>query len=93
MLADADHVRAGLVARSGRSTPTRKVARRLMSATAVIVEVLRTSDEPLGIAEVLSRVEQSLERSVKRASLKASPAGMASSDASPVRRVGRGRCN
>jgi hypothetical protein len=59
-------------------------------ATAVIAEVLWTSDEPLGIADVLQRVEQMLGRSVKRSSLKASLAEMVASESIPVRRVRRG---
>ncbi len=90
-LADANLVRADLVALPGRSAPTAKVAPRPVAATAVIAEVLRTSGEPLGIADVLQRVEEMLGRSIKRASLKAALAEMAASESIPVRRVRRGR--
>ena len=90
-LAEANRARVRLVALPGRSAPKPKVAQRPMPATEIIAEVLRASDEPLGIADVLERVEQILGRSVRRASLKAALAEMAASDASPVRRVSRGR--
>lgn len=90
-LADANRVRADLVALPGRSAPTARVAPRPVPATAVIAEVLRTSEEPLGIADVLQRVEQLLGRSIKQASLKAALAEMAASESIPVRRVRRGR--
>lgn len=72
----------------GRSALTAKVAPRPVSATVVIAAVLRTSDEPLGIADVLQRVEQMLGRSIKRGSLKSALAEMAASDASSVRACG-----
>jgi hypothetical protein len=90
MLADANRVRADLVALPGGRGPTMKVARRRELATTAIVEVLRSSVVPLTIGDVLRRVEQTLGRSVNPASLKAALSEMASSQKSPVRRVSRG---
>ncbi len=90
VLADANRVRTDLVALSGRSGPMTKVAPRREPATTAIIEVLRVSDVPLAIADILQRVEQILGCSVNRASLKASLADMASAN-NPIRRVSRGR--
>ena len=53
--------------------------------------VLRMSDQPLAIADILPRVELMLGRRVKRASVKATLAEMAQSEAHAVRRITRGR--
>lgn len=91
VLADANRVRADLVALPGRSGPTTKLAPRHEPATTGIIEVLRMSDGPLAIADVLQRVEQMLGRSVSRGSLKGSLSELAASTNRPVRRVSRGR--
>ena len=76
---------------NGHSAPRAKVAPRPAPATAAIAAVLRVSNEPLSIVEIVAQVERMLGRPVKRASVKATLAEMAASDASPIRRVNRGR--
>lgn len=91
VLADANRVRADLLALPGQAGPTTRVEPRPEPATRVIVEMLCTSDVPLGIGEVFQRAEQMLGRSVNRASLKAALAEVVSSENRPIRRVSRGR--
>jgi hypothetical protein len=88
---EANRVRAKLVAAHGCASPASKPAPRSAPSTTAIVEVLRLSDEPLAIKDIVERVEQCLGRSVKRVSVKASLAEMAASPAHPVQRVARGR--
>ena len=82
-IAEANGIRAKLVATPGRVAPARKPSARLVPSTTAIAEVLRASDEPLGIADILLRVERALGRPVKRVSVKASLAEMAASPAHP----------
>jgi hypothetical protein len=91
MITEANDVRVKLVAAAGRMGPVRRPAPRSRPSTTAIVEVLRLSDGPLAIEDIVERVEQRLGRSVKRVSVKASLAEMAASADHPVRRVGRGR--
>ena len=90
-IAEANGVRAKLVATPGRVTPASKPAPRSRPSTTAILEVLRLSTGPLAIEDIVERVEQRLGRSVKRVSVKASVAEMAASDQHRVQRVGRGR--
>jgi hypothetical protein len=91
MLADANRIRADLVALPGRAGATLKLAPRREPATTAISDVLRMSNRPLSIPDILQRVEQVLGRSFHRPSLKAALSEMAASQNHPVRRVGRGR--
>jgi len=91
MLADANRIRADLVALPGRAGRTLTPVPRREPATTAISDVLRRSNRPLSIPEILQRVEQVLGRSLNRASLKAALSEMAASQNHPVRRVGRGR--
>jgi hypothetical protein len=90
-IAEANRVRAKLVAGTGRAAPASKLAPRQAPATAAIAEVLQANDGPLAIADIWHRVEQRLGRPVNRASVKAWLAEMAASERYAVKRVGRGR--
>jgi len=79
------------VALPGRAGSTIRLAPRREPATTAISKVLRMSDRPLSIPEILQRVEHVLGRSLNRASIKASLSEMAASQGHPVRRVSRGR--
>jgi hypothetical protein len=90
LLTDANRARAALVALPGAWSPAIRSFTRLEPMQPMIVLVLQASDVPLGITDVVLRVEQALERSVHRPSVKAALSEMAGLENSPVRRVSRG---
>ena len=90
-IAEANGVRAELLARASDVSPRPTLSPRGIPTTVAIAEVLRLSAEPLQVGEIAERVEQAIGRPVKRVSIKATLAQFAADEQCPIRRVARGR--